>query len=111
MHLVICTGQAITLFMAEFRGKFPKARISLKLHMLEDHTIGQLESFKAGLGKLNESGGETMHAEQNKDAKRAYPLQHQPLKRLVFLMSNHLVNHHPDVLAKSLKSKKNKPEQ
>ena len=71
--------------------------------MLEDHCLGQIKRFHAGLGKLNESGGEANHAEQNRDARRAYPLAHQPVKKMAFLMKTHLVNHHPAILAKSEK--------
>ena len=74
--------------------------------MLEDHTVGQLQRFKSGLGKLNESGGEATHAAQNIDARRAYNLQHQPLQRLHFLMKEHVVKLHPNIRAKSLKLNK-----
>ena len=80
------------------------------MHLLEDHVVDELTSFKAGLGKLNEEGGEASHHEQNKDARRAHNLKQQPQKRMEFFIKTHLVNHHPDVQAKSLKSRKRKHE-
>lgn len=94
--------------MSLYRQTFPNGKISLKLHILEDHTIEQITRFRSGLGKLNEEGGEATHAEQNKDARRAYNLQHQPLQRLVFLEKEHLVKQHPEIRAKSLKQMKTK---
>lgn len=81
-------------------------QVSLKMHILEDHTFTQITRFKSGLGKLNEEGVEATHADQNKDARRAYNLQHQPLKRLQFLMKEHLVKVHPNIRDKSLHGRK-----
>lgn len=73
--------------------------------MLEDHVLGQIEKYRAGLGKLNESGGEAAHAEQNKDDRRAYPMKNQPQKRIMFLMKTHHTRHHPTIQEKSMKRK------
>ena len=106
MILLSYLGDAIQTFMALYRRHFPEARIALKLHMLEDHVPKQIKQYRAGLGKLNESGGEAAHAEQNKDDRRAYPMKNQPLKRMMFLMKSQHTGHHPAIQEKSMKLKR-----
>ncbi|XP_072027206.1 uncharacterized protein [Amphiura filiformis] len=57
-------------FMMSYRLLFPNSRISLKLHILEDHAMQQIRRFRAGLGRLNEQGGNELI--KNKIEKRPY---------------------------------------
>ena len=48
----------------------PKGSITTKLHLLEDHTLEQLQRFGTGCGLLNEQGGELIHTEFNHGGSR-----------------------------------------
>ncbi len=47
--------------MSFYRDSFPKASITPKLHMLEDHIGPFLKRVKVGLGFLGEQGAESIH--------------------------------------------------
>ena len=51
--------------MAVFRGTFPSATVSPKMHMLEDHTLEWVNAHNVGFGLLGEQGAESIHARFN----------------------------------------------
>ena len=98
-------------FMETFRHELPTVQISLKLHFLEDHVIPQICQLRAGLGKLNEQGGESKHGAVNREEKANANLRRQPLKFLTTVVRNVLVSCLPDVLCKMLQRKRRHQEE
>ncbi|XP_072029157.1 uncharacterized protein [Amphiura filiformis] len=97
-------------FMMSYRLLFPNSRISLKLHILEDHAMQQIRRFRAGLGRLNEQGGERAHKEQNREEAIHSNIQN-PLQRLLAMMRAHHTTCCPEVQAKFQRGKKRKTEE
>ncbi len=94
--------------MEAFRHNMPTANISLKFHFLEDHVIPQIKCLKAGLGKMNEQGGENVHGKQNKSERASANMSKQPLRHLLHVMTNALTAALPDIQAKMRFPKKRK---
>ncbi len=93
--------------MSTYRLFFPSATITLKLHILEDHTSQQLARFKSGLGRLNEQGGERAHKEQNQEESVHANIQN-PLQRLLAMMRAHHTTCCPEIQANIKRPKKRK---
>ncbi|XP_072013609.1 uncharacterized protein [Amphiura filiformis] len=101
---------AIEDFMQCFRSSLANVQISLKLHFLEDHVLPQIKSLRAGLGLMNEQGGENQHGHQKREAAACSNLKHQPMQQLLTVMKNSLTQCLPDVQAKMLHRKKRQNE-
>ncbi|XP_072047968.1 uncharacterized protein [Amphiura filiformis] len=99
---------AVREFMESYRRILPNCQISLKLHFLEDHAIPQMRRLKAGLGKMNEQGGENVHSKQNKSEQSSANLKKQPLRHLMTVMTNSLTAALPDIQSKMRYRKKRK---
>ncbi|XP_070569182.1 uncharacterized protein [Ptychodera flava] len=55
----------IDALMAYYRQQFPDAKISPKLHILENHTVPWIRRWGFGCGFHGEQGGEHIHADLN----------------------------------------------
>ena len=82
--------------MACYRSSFPKASITPKLHLLEDHTLEQLQRFRTGFGLLNEQGGELIHTEFNRTGRVVHGMK-DPLQRLMTTVKRHHLSTTPEV--------------
>ena len=82
--------------MAFYRGNFPSASITPKLHLLEDHTVKQLKHFGVGFGMLNEQGGELIHTEFNRTGRVVSGMK-DPLQRLMTIMKRHHLSTTPEI--------------
>ena len=51
---------ATTQFMAHFKSSFPYSSITVKTHLLEDHTVQQSRVTGVGFGLLGEQGAESI---------------------------------------------------
>ncbi|XP_038062353.1 uncharacterized protein LOC119732823 [Patiria miniata] len=93
---------SIKNFMRCFRAHFPKANISPKMHLLEDHAVDQLRMFKVGFGLLNEQGGELVHTEFNRSGRVVQGMQ-DPLQKLLSVMRRHHTTTTPEIRAACVK--------
>ena len=82
--------------MAYYRHNFPSASITPKLHLLEDHTVDQLQQFGVGFGMLNEQGGELIHTEFNRTGRVVCGMK-DPLQRLITTVQRHHLSTTPEV--------------
>lgn len=98
----LLTDVCIKHFLRTYRQSFPDASITPKLHMLEDHTLEQLQRFKVGLGLLNEQGGELMHTEFNRAGRAVHGMRDE-LAKLMSIMRRHLTTTFPEVQAEMQK--------
>ncbi|XP_070544697.1 uncharacterized protein [Ptychodera flava] len=55
----------IDCLMAFYREEFPSARVSPKMHILEDHTVPWIRRWGFGCGFHGEQGGEHVHSDLN----------------------------------------------
>ncbi|XP_070550088.1 uncharacterized protein [Ptychodera flava] len=55
----------IDCLMAFYREQFPNAKVSPKMHILEDHTVPWIQKWGFGCGFHGEQGGEHVHADLN----------------------------------------------
>lgn len=70
--------------MALYRDSFPKATITPKLHLLEDHITNFLRTYRVGFGFLGEQGAESIHARFNEIRKKhSMPNRVQQLKSIL----------------------------
>lgn len=95
--LFIHTEADIDRFMAFYRDSFPRATITPKLHMLEDHVVPFLSEWGVGLGFLGEHGAESIHARFNA-LRRNFVKIPNPTKRLHAIMHEHLLQVCPNNL-------------
>ncbi len=79
-----------------YRRHFPTASITPKLHLLEDHTVQQLQRFGVGFGLLNEQGGELIHTEFNRTARVVCGMR-DPLQRLLTTVRRHHLSTTPEI--------------
>lgn len=75
------TGENITNFIAFYRTNFPESTITPKLHLLEDHILPFLKTWKVGFGLLGEQGAESIHTAFNQLG-RTYANIHNGVERL-----------------------------
>ena len=61
----ISTERDIDKFLGFYRDSFPKATVTPKHHMLEDHAVPFLARLGVGLGFLREHGAKSIHARFN----------------------------------------------
>ena len=76
--------------MDQFRRSFPDCSISVKLHLLEEHTVVWARRTHVGFGLMGEQGAESIHARFN-TLQRTYHSVHDPLKRLLLIVKEHLL--------------------
>nr|XP_047127857.1 uncharacterized protein LOC124808704 [Hydra vulgaris] len=74
--------------MQYFRATFPKASVTPKLHMLENHAVSFLKKCGAGFGSYGEKGGESVHMEFNK-LKTIYQSIPSPTMQLKSILKCH----------------------
>ncbi|KAL5460235.1 hypothetical protein EMCRGX_G033664 [Ephydatia muelleri] len=81
---------AISEFMESFRASFPSSSISLKMHLLEDHTVPWAKRTGTGFGLLGEQGAESIHARFNTLSENLsmYPQQGRPTLREILSFSS-----------------------
>ena len=77
----------ISEFMESFRASFPSSSISLKMHLLEDHTVPWAKRTGTGFGLLGEQGAESIHARFN-TLQRTYQCIHK-VDRLLSIVKEH----------------------
>ena len=88
----------IKTFMEFYRREFPKASVTPKLHMMEDHVVPWIRKWKFGLGFHGEQGAESIHSVFN-SLKRTYNNVHSPVERLQRIMREHFLQNSPANLA------------
>lgn len=88
-HMTSFTDKHIEVFLCFYRDAFPKATVTPKLHMLEDHVIPFLKKWKVGFGFLGEQGAESIHARFNK-IRRNFVSIPNPVLRLEAILKEHL---------------------
>ena len=82
------TEHAISEFMESFRASFPSSSISLKMHLLEDHTVPWARRTGTGFGLLGKQGAESIHARFN-TLQRTYQCIHNKVDRLLSIVKEH----------------------
>ena len=76
--------------LGNFKHSFPDCSISVKLHLLEEHTVVWARRTHVGFGLMGEQGAESIHASFN-TLQRTYHSVHDPLKRLLLIVKEHLL--------------------
>jgi hypothetical protein len=84
----------IDRFVEKYRTLFPSATFIPKLHMMEDHIIPWIKSWKIGCGIMVEQGAESLHAAFN-TSERAYNNMTDRVERMKVLLKNHLLQIQP----------------
>ena len=85
------TEHAISEFMESFRASFPSSSISLKMHLLEDHTVPWARRTGAGFGLIGEQGAESIHARFN-TLQSTYQCIHNMVDRLLSIVKKHSIS-------------------
>ena len=88
IHILCYTETHIAEFMKFYRAKFPTASITPKLHLLEDHVIKFVKTWRVGLGLLGEQGAESIHSAFN-SLKRVYANVHDREEQLRLVTIEH----------------------
>ncbi|KAL5490758.1 hypothetical protein EMCRGX_G015939 [Ephydatia muelleri] len=88
---------AISEFMESFRASFPSSSISLKMHLLEDHTVPWARRTGTGFGLLGEQGAESIHARFN-TLQRTYQCIHNKVDRLLSIVKEHSLSISPRIV-------------
>ena len=91
------TEHAISEFMESFRASFPSSSISLKMHLLEDHTVPWARRTGTGFGLLGEQGAESIHARFN-TLQRTYQCIHNKVDRLLSIVKEHSLSISPRIV-------------
>ena len=68
--------------------------------------LPKMRELHAGLGKMNEQGGENKHGKHKKEEQISANLMHQPVRHLLTVMTQQLTSSLPDVQDKMLYKKK-----
>lgn len=98
----------IDQFLEFYRDSFPKATITPKIHMLEDHMVDFFRNWKVGLGFLGEQGAESIHARFN-SIRRNYVNMPNRVQQLEYIMKEHFNQICPDnIVRQPSKPKKRK---
>ncbi|KAL5499487.1 hypothetical protein EMCRGX_G010914 [Ephydatia muelleri] len=88
---------AISEFMESFRASFPSSSISLKMHLLEDHTVPWARRTGTGFGLLGKQGAESIHARFN-TLQRTYQCIHNKVDRLLSIVKEHSLSISPRIV-------------
>ena len=97
--------------MQFWRNNWPKSNIGPKLYMLEDHVVNFIRRWGVCIGLYSEQGGEGIHHEFNK-MKSRYDNIKNPVDRLRYIMSQHLLTACPDAQSiKPMQKKRKKNEE
>ena len=81
--------------MKYYRDSFPKATVTPKLHMLEDHVVPLLQRRHGGFGLMGEQGAESIYEYFN-SLGRTYHSTRGPVLSLNTMMREHLVHVVPE---------------
>lgn len=76
--------------MGYFREKWPGETITPNIHILEDHAVPFLKSWKTGCGVYGEQGGESIHHHFNTMA-RNYNGIKSTVDRARYMMEAHML--------------------
>ena len=82
------TEKAIDGFLSYYRSTFPSSSVLPKMHILEDHVIPWVKTWKVGCGFMGEQGAESLHARFNY-IEMAYNNMRDRVERLKVLLKNH----------------------
>lgn len=93
--------------MSYYRDSFPRATVTPKLHMLENHVIPFLSKWKVGFGFMGEQGAESIHARFN-DIGKHYGNMRSPAQRLESILDMHLTQVCPHLIVIKPEPKKRK---
>ncbi len=80
--------KAIADFMAFYRLEFASASVLPKMHMLEEHMVPWMRSWRIGCGFMGEQGAESLHARLN-CTENAYNNMRDRVERLRVVLQNH----------------------
>lgn len=105
--LVIPTEVRVDKFLQFYRESFPKATVTPKLHMMEDHIVPFLRKWRRGLGLLGEQGAESIHARFN-SIRCNYTNMPNPVERLECIMREHFNQLCPENIVRLPEIKKRK---
>ena len=94
------TDHTIKSFFATFDKEFQGVGRTVKMHILECHTVEWLSLHQAGCGLMGEQGAESIHAKFN-SLKRTYSSIRNPLDKdkLKSIMREHYLNIAPSMSA------------
>ena len=87
----------IRAFLDHYRVTYPKATVTPKLHLLEDHMVPWISGV--GFGLMGEQGTESIHAEFNRIEVRHRNQRHDPVERLRRVVTDHLLKSLPSHVA------------
>ena len=94
----IIIGHTTKSFFATFDSKFQGIGRTVKMHILECHTVEWLSLHQAGSGLMGEQGAELIHAKFN-SLKRTYCGIRNPLDKLKSIIKEHYLNVSPRLSA------------
>ena len=95
---VIFIGHATKSFFATFDREFQGIGRTVKMHILECHTVEWLSQHQAGCGLMGGQGAESIHAKFN-SLKRTYCGIRNPLDKLKSIMTEHYLKVSPHLSA------------
>ena len=90
--------QALDMYFDFFRQEFPKERIILKQHLLEDHAFPWLVTHRFGFGLFGEQDMESIHHKIRINADNHHGTIN-PVSRLLSIIEEHHVHTLPEVKA------------
>ena len=105
--LFLYSDLAIKEFFEFFRATFPGESITLKMHILEEHVLPEIQFTGFGLGLLSEQGGELIHRKWNL-IKESTASIGDPVKRLVSTLKKYSMRVMPEVIVKIRHPRKKK---
>ena len=84
--------------MAFFQDTYPEATVSIKMHLLEDHTSQWANSNHVGFGLLGKQGAESIHAKYNQLGLIFAPTKDR-VQNLKCILKEHLLSIEPQLVA------------
>ena len=82
--------------MAFYRATFPKALITVKMHMLEDHVADRIGEHGVGFKLMVEQGAESIHSKFN-SYRRTFASVPDGVAQLKSIMKEHFLNISPSM--------------
>ena len=111
-HCLLILEKDIKAFMTFYRATFPRASVTPKMHMLEDHMITWLKKWRVGFGTMGEQGAESIHANFNNIERSFRNMVHDRVDRLRCVVREHYLRIAPEniCLLPSVKRRKENTE-
>ncbi len=97
LHLIrgfSSTGSNIDSFLSFYRKNFSTARVTPKLHMMEDHVVPWIRKWRLGMRFHSEQGAESIHAIFN-SLKRTYSGVRNSVERFRYMLKEHCLQNAP----------------